>query len=388
MMQDSWRTLGACVVSLGFAATVAAAQREKPAKPPTLRVYFGTYTDAKSKGIYVGQFDLATGRLDSIELAAATTRPSFLAIHPNRRFLYAVGEIGDFQGKKTGAVNAFAIEPSGKLTLLNQQPSGGTGPCHVTVHPIGTCLLVANYSGGTVASLPIRDDGRLGEPASVIQHQGKGPNARRQERPHAHSINLDPAATFVFAPDLGVDKVFIYRVDAVQARLAPNDPAWVEVAPGAGPRHFDFHPNGRFAYVINELDSTVTAMAYDAPSGRLTPLGSVSTLPKDFSGSNTTADVHVHPSGKFLYGSNRGHDSIAILSIHADGTLRALGHESTRGKTPRNFALDPTGRYLLAANQDTSNVAVFRIDAKTGRLALIGEPVAVPRPVCIKMLSK
>lgn len=350
------------------------------------RVYFGTYTDKSSKGIYVGTFDPAEGRLSAIELAAEAARPSFLAIHPRRPLLYGVGELADFQGRKTGVVRAFAIEASGKLRLLNEQPSGGAGPCHVAVEPGGRCVLVANYGGGSVASLPIEEDGRLKSPASVIQHQGRGPNPRRQEGPHAHSINVDPTGRFALAPDLGCDKVFVYRLEAAAGRLVPHDPPAVALAPGAGPRHLAFHPNGQFAYVINELNSTVAALAYDGAAGRLQVLSSVSTLPSDFSGSNTTADIHVHPSGKFLYGSNRGHDSIAIFAIAGDGTLRPLGHQSTRGKTPRNFALDPSGQYLLAANQDSDTVAVFRIDTPTGLLSPLGEPVAVPRPVCIRFL--
>jgi len=350
------------------------------------RVYFGTYTDTTSKGIYMGMFDVAEGRLSGIELAAPAARPSFLAIHPRRPLLYAVGETANFQGKKTGVVRAFAIEASGKLRLLNEQPSGGAGPCHVSVEPGGRCVLVANYSGGSVACLPIEEGGRLAPPSSVIQHRGSGPNRQRQEGPHAHSINVDPTGRFALAPDLGCDKVFVYRLEAAAGRLIPHDPPAVDLAPGAGPRHLDFHPNGQFAYVINELNSTVTTLAYDAAAGRLKVVASVSTLPADFSGPNTTADVHVHPSGKFLYGSNRGHDSIAIFAIGADGTLRPLGHQPTRGKTPRNFALDLTGQYLLAANQDSDTVAVFRIDIQTGLLRPVGEPVAVPRPVCIRLL--
>lgn len=350
------------------------------------RVYFGTYTDTTSKGIYVGQFDPAQGRVSGVELAAAAARPSFLAIHPHRPLMYAVGEVADFQGKKSGVVRAFAIEASGKLRLLNEQPSGGAGPCHVSVEPGGRCVLVANYGGGSVASLPIEADGRLAPAGSVIQHRGSGPNRQRQQGPHAHSINVDPTGRFALAADLGCDKVFVYRLDAAAGRLTSHDPPAVELAPGAGPRHLAFHPNGRFAYVINELDSTVTTLAYDAAAGRLKVVASVSTLPPSFSGTNTTADVHVHPSGKFLYGSNRGHDSIAVFAIADDGTLRPLAHESTRGRTPRNFALDPTGQYLLAANQDSDTVVVFRIDTQTGLLTLVGQPVALPRPVCIRFV--
>ena len=354
----------------------------------SLRVYVGTYTRGSSQGIYLSCLDLSTGKLDAPALAAEVVNPSFLAVHPNRRFLYAVGEMGSFAGKRAGAVSAFSIDPdTGKLRLLNQQPSGGAGPCHLAVDRTGRNVLAANYGGGSVVCLPIEPDGRLGEATSSVQHEGSSVNPRRQSGPHAHCINLDAANRFAVSADLGLDKVLVYRFDAAAGKLAPNDPPWAKVAPGAGPRHFAFHPSARFAYVINELDSTVTAFRYDAKGGALTSVETVSTLPDGFDGQNTTAEIEVHPSGRFLYGSNRGHDSIVIFAVDGEkGTLRYVGHQSTGGKTPRNFGVDPTGRYLLAANQATDNIVVLRVDAETGQLHETGHSVSVPSPVCVVMM--
>jgi 6-phosphogluconolactonase len=249
-------------------------------------------------------------------------------------------------------------------------------------------VLVANYGSGSIACLPIRPDGRLGEATSSIQHEGSSIDPRRQQGPHAHSINLDAAGRFAFVADLGLDEVLIYRFDAAKGKLTPNDPPSTKVAPGAGPRHFAFHPTGRYAYVINELSSTVTALRYDARQGSLASLQTVSTVPEGFDGRSTTAEVRVHPSGKFLYGSNRGHDSIACFAVDtATGKLTPIGHQSTQGKTPRNFGIDPTGSYLLAANQGTGNVVVFRIDPQTGMLRPAEQSITVPMPVCIKMTA-
>jgi 6-phosphogluconolactonase len=387
-----WHSKG-IVLAMGFvAASVAASAGEQeagPEKSGTVSVYIGTYTQRGSKGIYLAHLDMKGGELRLNGLAGEVVNPSFLAIHPNRRFLYAIGEVGQFAGGKGGAVSAFAIDPeSGKLRLLNQKSSRGSGPCHVVVDKSGTNALVANYGGGSVACLPIGEDGHLGDATSFIQHKGSSVNPQRQKGPHAHSINLDPANRFAFAPDLGLDKIMICRFDAVQHVLIPNDPP-AAVAPGSGPRHFDFHPNGRFAYAINELASTVTAFEYDGDRGTLQTMQTVSTLPDGFDGKSFTADVHVHPSGKFVYGSNRGHDSIAIFAVDsATGKLAAIGCESTQGKTPRNFGIDPTGAYLLAANQDTDNVVVLRIDAATGKLEPTGESIRVPMPVCVKFLVR
>lgn len=374
------------ILAVFVAAPLCAAE---PATGKTI-VYFGTYSGGKSKGIYYAPFGASTGRVGTPELAAELTNPSYLAIHPSKKWLYAIGEISGFNKGPGGAVSAMAIEPDGRLTLLNQQSSGGPGPCHVSVDPSGRCALVANYGGGSVASLPIGPDGRLGEAVSVIQHRGKGANPRRQEGPHAHSINCDAAGRFAFAPDLGLDKVFVYRLDAAKASLSDNEPPFAKLPDGAGPRHFAFHPNGRFAFVIDELDCTVAVFAYDAQRGVLDRKQIVSTLPEGTERRDdyTCADIHVHPSGKFVYGSNRGHHSIAMFSCNPEtGELKLLGCEPTRGKTPRNFALDPAGRFLLAANQDSDSVTVFRIDEATGRLAPVGRPIEVPKPVCIKFLT-
>jgi 6-phosphogluconolactonase len=359
-----------------------------PAPAGKLWVYVGTYTNAKSKGIYLFELDLASGQMTAKGLAGEAINPSFLAIHPSRKFLYAVGEMANFEGKRSGAVSAFAIDAAnGWLKLLNQQPSVGAGPCHLIVDRDGKNVLVANYGGGSVAVLPVEADGRLRAASSVIQHTGKSVNPKRQEAPHAHSINLDAGNRFAVAADLGLDQLLVYRFDPAKGTLTPNDPPFAKVAPGAGPRHFAFHPGGRFAYVINELASTVTAFAYDPDRGELKELQTISTLPDGFKGNNSTAEVQVHPSGRFLYGSNRGHDSIAIFTIDpATGRLTAAGHQPTHGKTPRNFGIDPTGTYLLACNQHSDTISVFRIDPQTGRLKGTGQVIEAPTPVCVKMM--
>lgn len=353
-------------------------------------VYFGTFTGAKSQGIYVSRLDVHSGQVSAPELAVETKSPSFLAIHPNQKFLYAVGEAGVFDGKKTGAVNAFAIHPqSGKLTLLNRESAGGPGTCFVGVDQAGKHVLVANYAGGSVAVLPIKTDGSLGAATAFVQHSGSSVNPQRQKEPHAHSIFLDAANRFALAADLGLDKVLIYRFDKVTGTLTPNDPPCAKLAPGAGPRHLDFHPNGRFVYVINELLCTVTAFRYDAERGALTELQTISTLPvgQAVQTNFSTAEVRVHPSGKFLYGSNRGHDSIAIFAIAPDtGLLTAVGHQSTQGQTPRNFNFDPTGAFLLAANQGSDSVVVFRLDSATGGLTPTGQTLQIGAPVCVKFM--
>jgi 6-phosphogluconolactonase len=355
-----------------------------------LRVYVGTYTGGKSKGIYLFQMDPATGRLTPEGVAAETDNPSFLAIHPSRKYLYAVNEVGEFGGQKSGAVSAFAIAPgTGKLTLLNQAASGGDGPCHLTIDKTGRNVLVANYGGGSVAVLPIQPDGRLAKATTFIQHQGSSINKQRQEGPHAHSAQLDAANRFAFVADLGLDRVFVYHFDPNRGALTPGTPPAVSVALGAGPRHFAFHPDGRYAYVIDELNSTVTAFAYDARTGELKTLQAVSTLPEGFIGENSTAEVQVSPNGRFLYGSNRGHNSIAIFAIAPKtGLLNYLGYEPTQGKTPRNFSLDPSGNYLIAANQDSDSLVVFRVDAGTGRLTPTGQVITTPMPVCVTFLKE
>ena len=359
----------------------ASASRGEP-----LRIYVGTYTGSGSKGIYRLDFDPATGALSNRELAAEVASPSFLAHHPSRRFLYAVNEVAIHDGKKTGAVTAFSIDPAtGGLTRLNQQPSGGAGPCHLVVDREGKNVLVANYGGGSVAVVPIEADGSLGTPTATITHRGSSVNPQRQEAPHAHCVTLDAANRFAFVTDLGLDRILIYRFDPARGALTPNDPPSVAVKPGAGPRHFAFHPDGRHAYVINEMGSTITAFDHDR--GVLTPRETLSTLPKDYRGDNSTAEIQVHPTGAFLYGSNRGQNSIAIFAVDpTTGELTARGHQAQRIKTPRHFAIDPTGRFLVVANQDSASLVVFRIDPKTGALEPAGDPASVPAPVCVEFV--
>jgi 6-phosphogluconolactonase len=352
-------------------------------------VYIGTYTGPKSKGIYLFSLDTASGKLTAKGLAGEVTSPSFLAIHPSQRYLYAVGEVNDFKGKKSGGVSAFSIGTDGKLTLLNQQSSGGQGPCHVSIDKTGRNALVANYAGGSIACLPIEEDGKLKEPSATIQHQGSSINPQRQKEPHAHSINLSPDNRLALVADLGLDKVLIYDFDAAKGSLTPHDPPFAKTQPGAGPRHFAFHPSGKYAYTINEIASTVTAFSWDSEKGALSEIQTTTTLPDGFVGNNSTAEVQVHPSGRFLYGSNRGHDSIAVFSIDsATGRLTAVETESTRGKTPRNFGIHPSGNWLIAANQNSGTLSVYRIDRQTGRLEPVGEPVECASPVCVKFLPR
>ncbi len=352
-------------------------------------VYVGTYTSKGSEGIYLYRLQDRSGKMTALGLAAKTPNPSFLAIHPNGRFLYAVSEISSFEGKRSGAVSAFARDPkTGTLTLLNTVSSGGTGPCHVSVDKTGRTVLVANYGGGSVAALPIKDDGSLQEASAFVQHSGSSVNPKRQDAPRAHSINPSPDNRFAVVADLGLDQVLVYRLDPAKGSLVANNPPFARVRPGAGPRHFAFHPGGRYAYVINEIASTVTAFTWDAAGGILEETQTISTLPEDFSGNNTTAEVQVHPSGRFLYGSNRGHDSIAVFAVDvAKGTLTLVEHVSTQGRTPRNFGIDPTGSYLIAANQNSGSIVVFRIDAAAGRLTPTGETFQVSMPVCIKFAA-
>lgn len=349
--------------------------------------YIGTYTGAKSKGIYAYELDQSSGDLKEMGLVAEVKSPSFLAIHPNRKFLYAISEIDSFNGRKTGGVSAYSIDPaSGKLTLLNQQTSGGPGPCHVSVDKSGKVVLVANYGGGSVESIPIGSDGKLGEPGTFIQHQGKSVDASRQEAPHAHSINVDPGNRFAVAADLGLDRVLVYKLETRKGTLTPNDPPYTTVKPGSGPRHFAFHPTGLYGYVINEMACTVTGFSWDGKKGVLNEVQTISTLPGSVEKGFSTAEVQVHPTGKFLYGSNRGHNSIAAFEIGREGKLEKIQIEPTQGKTPRNFGIDPTGQWLLAANQDSDTIVVFKIDQKTGKLQATGKTVEVGKPVCVKFL--
>lgn len=364
-------------------------------QPPSksLRVYFGTYTGKEGGGIHVAELDLASGKLGAPRLAAEAVNPSFLEIHPSQKYLYAVGEVSDFDGKKTGGVSAFAIDPeSGALRLINQQSSGGAGPCHVTVDASGSCALAANYGGGSVVCLPIHLDGSLKPASAFVQHQGSSVDPQRQQGPHAHSINLDAQNRFAIAADLGLDKLLVYRFDPAKGSLEPNDPPSVSLPAGGGPRHFAWHPDNTHAYANNEMLSTVSALKYDPHRGAFTVLQTISTLPEGGHEGNSTAETRVHPSGRFVYVSNRGHDSIAGFAVGpTDGELTPrkltpIGHTPTGGRVPRNFNIDPSGRYLLAANQDSGNVVVFHINPDSGRLTPAGSEISVPRPVCVRFV--
>ncbi len=348
-------------------------------------VYVGTYT----REIHAFRYDSATGAFSPLQTTAGLVNPSFLCPHPSGRFLYAVSETaaGD---PPSGEVAACAVNPvTGKLEEINRQPSGGRGPCYVSLDPGGQFAFSANYGEGNVAVFPVRPDGGLGEASEVRRFEGKGPNPKRQEKPHAHSILTSPDGAFVFSPDLGTDRVWQFRLDREQGRLVPNDPPWLAVHPGAGPRHLDFHPGGRFAYVVNELDATLTTCAYDTAGGVLKALGTVRALPENYRGAASGADIHVHPQGRFLYSSNRGHDSIAVFRLESGGASPVLaGHVSTQGRTPRNFALDPAGAFLHAANQGSDSIVAFRVDLHTGDLTPAGMTVKVPKPVCVRFLPK
>jgi 6-phosphogluconolactonase len=364
-----------------------------PADDPSYWVYVGTYTNGKSRGIYLLDLDTSSGKLTSHGVAAEATSPSFLAIHPDGRHLYAVNEVSTFGNRKSGAVTAFSLDPrSGALVQIDAQSSIGEGPCHLVVDRSGKDVLLANYGGGSVAVLPIERGGRLGEASAFVQHKGSSLIRGRQSAPHAHSINVDAANRFVVAADLGLDQVLVYRFDPDKGTLSPNDPPFTKLAPGSGPRHFAFHPDGRHAYVINEIRLAVTAFDYDPERGTLKEIQTIRTLPEGVESEGkgySTAEVQVHPSGRFVYGSNRGHDTIAIFAVDSSsGRLTAVGHQPTGGKTPRNFGIDPSGRFLLAENQDSDTIVVFKIDQSTGRLEPTGQTVEVPKPVCVKFVRK
>lgn len=382
--------LTALVVSVAAAGVFVSAQAP-PARDASIRVYFGTYTGQRStsKGVYVSRLDLTTGALSTPELAIESSNPSFLAAHPKGRFLYAVNEVGRFEDKPTGSVSAFSIDAAtGKLTLLNQQASAGGGPAHLSVDKAGRHVLVANYGGGSVAVLPIDPDGKLRPASSSMQHTGSSVNPTRQNKPHAHAINLDPENRFAYAPDLGLDKVMIYRFDAAKGVLTAGDPAYAVVAPGAGPRHIAISANGQFAWVINEIDCTVAGFTRDARTGALTPLQTITTLPEGETVKQgySTAEVILHPSGRFLYGSNRGHDSLTVYAVDQAGKLTFVQNQPTLGKMPRGFNIDPSGQWLIAGNQDSNTLVVFKIDKTSGKLTQTGQPIELGMPVSVEFV--
>lgn len=375
MMRIGLLTINA-LLGLSFAASLAHAAE--------YFMYVGTYTNLQSKGIYAFRFDSTTGKLSPLGLAVKTPSPSYLALHPNGRFLYAVNEISHFQRMTAnGSVSAFSIDSStGMLKLMNAQASQGDGPCHLALGSQGKCVIVANYNNGSISAFPISDDGFLKQSSAFFQHLGSSVNPKNQKSPHAHCVAVSPDNRFALVADLGLDQVLVYHLNAADGTMSVNEPRYAKVAPGSGPRHLAFHPNGKFVYSINEIASTITTFAYAAQAGTLSELQTVSTIPKDFKEHNDTAELQVHPSGKFLYGSNRGHDSIAVFAIDpAAGTLKPIEHVPTQGKTPRGFSIDPTGAFLIAGNQQSNTIAVFKIDRATGRLTLTGPPITSMSPV-------
>ncbi len=354
-----------------------------------LRLYTGSYATAEEEGIKCYEFDPQSGALTYLTGYSGIENPSFLALHSNGKFLYAVSETDQKEGNLTGGVAAFAIEPSsGGLVKINEVTSGGAAPCFISLDKTEKVLLAANYNGGNIAAFPIEGDGSLGRMSSFHQHSGSGTDPSTQTVPHAHSINTDPTNHFAMVADLGLDKLFVYKFEANTGSLAPNDPPYVKIQDGSGPRHFAFHPGGTQAYLINETASTVTVFDYDSATGRLNEIQTISTLPEDFKGRNATAEIVVDPSGRYLYGSNRGHDSIAVFSISQDsGKLEAIQHRSTGGRSPRNFCLSPDGKFLLAADQRSDTRLVFSVDQSSGKILDPVEEVSLKAPVCIRFMK-
>lgn len=376
--RDFLTAAGAGLLGLGARASLRTLREEPPLDDQLL--YVGTYTDAKrSDGIYLVRMDPSSGQLRSVGSVAAGPNPSFLALHPNGRLLYAVNEV------EQGAVGTCAIAgDTGALTRLNQQPSDGSAPCYVSVDKSGRAVLVANYDSGSVALLPIQTDGALAATMSVVKHTGSGPVADRQGQPHAHCIIADPSNRFALAADLGADRVFVYRLDLDGHALRHSEGGDAVMRAGAGPRHLAFHPTLPFVFVANELDSTVATLRFDAQRGALTVLETRSTLPAGWTGTNFPADIHVAPSGRTVYVSNRGHNSIAVCSVAESGALSLDQVVPTGGDWPRNFSLDPTGRWLLVANQRSNSIVVFGRDDKTGTLTATSQQIAIPSPVCLR----
>jgi len=360
-------------------------------------LYVGTYTGPQSQGIYAYSYDAASGKLTPLGVAAETTNPSFLAIDSTRKFLYAVNEGHDYKGENSGGVTAFSIEDrkTGKLTELDEVSSHGADPCYISFDRTGKYALVANYSGGTVAVFPLSADGQIGEASSVVKDAGElGPNKARQEAPHAHFIETSAHNRFAYVADLGLDRVLIYKFDAAKGTLSSGadspDKAnsfSATLAPGTGPRHIAFSSDGKFMYVMGELDSTVTVFANDAKE-TYRSIQKISALPAGFSGTTKAAEIAIHPSGKFLYTSNRGDDSIAVFTIHrATGKLTFLQRISSGGNAPRHFTIDPTGTRLFVANQDSGNIVEYDINAATGRLKPVGEVGKVASAVCLVFMA-
>jgi len=357
-----------------------------PAADPL--VFISAFRPADEGAIHAFQFDASSGTLKPLKRTTDVDNPFFLAISPDRQFLYSI-DAEKFGGKDDEFVAAYRITGrDGTLTRLNQQSARGTAACYLDIDASGKTVLVANYSTGSVAALPVQNDGSLGKAASFIQHSGSSVNPARQTGPNAHSIVVSPDNRFALAADLGIDKVLIYRLDAATAKIAANvTQPFAALPPGSGPRHLTFHPNGKYFYVINELKNTVTFFDYETENGTLTERQNISTLPDDFTGTTHTADLKITPDGRFLYGTNRGHDSIAMFRIADDGLLSHTGNEPSLGGGPQNLLITPDGRWLICANMPGNNVVVFTIDSDSGALTAHGEPVSIPMPSCIRWLE-
>jgi 6-phosphogluconolactonase len=374
--------------SFALAMAVAVTLAASSAAPRQVWVFFGTHTDQPGHGFSVARFDTRTGALSTPEFLQQSSAPALYVISPDGRHIYTVNEVNTYQGWPTGFLSAYTVDPAtAHMTLLNEQPSGGAGPAYISMDKTGRYLFVANYAGGNIAAFALKPDGSIGERTAFFQHTGKSVNPARQNAPHPHSIRVDPTNHFALVPDLGLDKIFIYRFDAKDGSLTPNDPPSVSVTPGAGPRHFDFDPSGRFVYVMTEMASAVAVFAWDSSRGTLTEVQTISSLPEGFTGKNTAAEIRVHPSGRFLYCTNRGDDSIAVFKVNpVDGRLTFVERVPTQGKLPRNFDFDPTGHWLLVANYDSNNVVLFKIDLHTGKLTQHGVPVSTPDPFAVRFL--
>jgi len=367
---------------VAFTLFGAIALSSLPATAMDTFVYFGSHRTGPNIGFSLAHFDTDTGALTQPEFLVEAKAPAFFTIHPDGQHLYTCNS------GSPGSVSAYEIEPhTGHLKFLNKVPAGGADPSYISLDQTGQHALVSNYDGGNIAVIAIKPDGSLGDRTALMQHTGRSINPRRQTRAYAHSILTDPGNRFVLAADLGVDKLFVYRFDATNGSLQPNDPPFVGIKPGSGPRHVTFHPSGRWVYLINELASTVIGFGWNSTNGVLTEIQSISTLPAEFKGNSSCSELEIHPNGQFLYGSNRGHDSLTVFAIdQKTGELTPIEHVPSSGKTPRNFTFDPTGKWILCTNHGSDNAVVFRVDENSGRLTQAGDPVPVPYPFCERFL--
>jgi 6-phosphogluconolactonase len=382
--------LAITVASVGqFQFIANAASDQMNSSKNDMLVFFGTYTSGASKGIYSYKFDCKNGSLTPLSSTDKEIKnPSFLAIHPDGKHLYAVSEVGQVNGKPGGTLWCYSInQKNGKLTFVNKQDTGGSGPCHVSLDHSGKVALAANYDSGSIASFALKEDGSIAEATSKIQHQGSSIDPDRQSGPHAHSINASPDNHYVLVADLGLDKILTYKLDPKNATLQTAEIPFSKTPDGGGPRHLFFHPNENYVYVCNEMKSSVSAYKYSSEDGSMSLIQTISTLPAEIKG-NSTAEIQIHQSGKFAYCSNRGHDSIAVFSIdEKTGKLSAQGHAKTLGSKPRHFCIDPSGSFIIACNQASDNIVIFKIDKESGALTQIGDTITLPSPVCVKFLE-